>query len=230
MVTADTPVLLPPVLWRMSSRARRIILRLDLRRRAIVITLPAGATRQQGLRFLQSQSQWLAQAMADLPPPAVDQGQIWLEGQAIPILPTIILDGRTRLTDKGLHVGHPPEEHARHLLSFLKRRAESLFPPLFRQQSLRMDASPAKFSLRDVKSRWGSCTRQGRIMLSWRLIMAPPDIYTYVMVHELAHLRHFNHGPAFWALVDQYAPGGQLGRKKAEKWLSQNGAHLLAMI
>lgn len=223
-------MLSPPVLWRVSSRARRIILRLDIRKRAIIVTLPAGVTRQQGMRFLQSQSQWLTQAMSELPLSAIEQGHIWLEGQSISILPTTTLDGRTRLTDNGLHIGHPPEEHPRYLSAFLKRRAERIFPSLFQQESLRMGASPAKLTLRDVKSRWGSCTKQGRIMLSWRLIMAPPDIYTYVMVHELAHLSHFNHGPDFWALVDQYAPGGQLGRKKAEKWLSQNGAHLLAMI
>ncbi|MBA5727370.1 M48 family metallopeptidase [Bombella mellum] len=223
-------MLAPPVIWRVSSRARRVILRLDAHRRAIVVTLPPGVTRQQGMHFFQSQSQWIAQALEALPASAVERGQIWLEGTSIPILPTVMLDGRTRLTEAGLHVGHPPEEHARHLLSFLKRRAEALFPPLFRQQSLRMEARPTKFSLRDVRSRWGSCTRQGRIMLSWRLIMAPPDIYTYVMVHELAHLSHFNHGPDFWRLVDRHAPGGQPGRKKAEKWLSQNGACLLAMV
>lgn len=223
-------MLAPPVLWRTSSRARRIILRLDIRKRAIVITLPAGVTRQQGMRFLQSQSQWVAQALEKLPRSAVEQGEIWLEGTPTPILPTTEMDGRTRLTEAGLHIGHPPEEHSRYLRSFLKRRAETVFPPLFQQQSARMQANPAKLSLRDVRSRWGSCTRQGRIMLSWRLIMAPPDIYTYVMVHELAHLSHFNHGPDFWALVDQYAPGGGQGRRKAEKWLTQNGAHLLAMI
>lgn len=223
-------MLAPPVLWRVSSRAKRIILRLDIRKRAIVITLPVGVTRQQGMCFLQSQSQWIAQALEKLPRSAVEQGEIWLEGTPTPILPTTTLDGRTRLTETGLHIGHPPEEHSRYLLSFLKRRAEALFPPLFQQQSLRMNARPTKLSLRDVRSRWGSCTRQGRIMLSWRLIMAPPDIYTYVMVHELAHLSHFNHGPDFWKLVDQYAPDGQAGRKKAEKWLTQNGARLLAMV
>ncbi len=223
-------MLLPPLLWRHSARARRIILRLDLRKRAIVITLPPGVNRQQGMQFLQSQSQWLAQAMESLPRTAIEQGHIWLEGTIIPLLPTITMDGRTRLTEQGLHIGHPSDEHPRYVRSFLKRRAEALFPSLLQHHSQRMKTRPTKLSLRDVKSRWGSCTQQGHIMLSWRLIMAPPDIYNYVIVHELAHLTHFNHGPNFWALVDAYTPHGQSGRKKAEKWLAQNGANLLAMI
>ena len=60
---------------------------------------------------------------------------------------------------------------------------------------------PATISLRDPRSRWGSASRQGRLMFSWRLVLAPPEALETVVIHELAHLRIFGHGPRFWALV-----------------------------
>lgn len=223
-------MLTPPIIWRVSSRARRIILRLDARKRAIIITMPPHAKKEDGIHFLQSQYQWLIQALGELPPSAIEQGAIPIEGDTTPILPTTTLDGRTRLTKDGIHIGHPQSEHPVYLLSFLKKYAQKQLPPIFQQQSTYMNAQPTKLSLRDVKSRWGSCSRKGHIMLNWRLIMAPRPIATYVITHELAHLSHFNHGPSFWNLVDQYTPGGKIGRKEAEKWLTQNGIRLLSMI
>jgi hypothetical protein len=60
---------------------------------------------------------------------------------------------------------------------------------------------PAAISLRDPRSRWGSASRQGRLMFSWRLVLAPPEALETVVIHELAHLRVFGHGPRFWAVV-----------------------------
>jgi predicted metal-dependent hydrolase len=60
---------------------------------------------------------------------------------------------------------------------------------------------PAAVSLRDPRSRWGSASRQGRLMFSWRLVLAPPEALETVVIHELAHLRVFGHGPRFWAVV-----------------------------
>ena len=79
-----------------------------------------------------------------------------------------------------------------------------------------------RLTLRDTRSRWGSCSSQGALMYSWRLIMAPPDVLQYVAAHEIAHLSEMNHAPAFWALVGDlygdYAP--------ARSWLKENGAGL----
>ena len=72
---------------------------------------------------------------------------------------------------------------------------------------------PAALTLRDTRSRWGSCTSDGRIMLSWRLIGADPAIFRYVVAHELAHLRHMDHSPAFWSLVATMVPDWKEQRK-----------------
>ncbi len=82
----------------------------------------------------------------------------------------------------------------------------------------------AKFRLSSAKKRWGSCSSKGTISLSWRLIMAPPHVIDYVIVHELAHLKHFNHSSRFWSLVESILPNYSAARK----WLKQEG-HALCL-
>jgi len=79
-----------------------------------------------------------------------------------------------------------------------------------------------RLSLRDTRSRWGSCTADAGLMYSWRLIMAPPDVLRYVAAHEVAHLQEMNHSPAFWALVQQLYGDYRTPRG----WLRQHGAGL----
>jgi len=78
-------------------------------------------------------------------------------------------------------------------------------------------------TLKDTRSRWGSCTAQGQLSLSWRLIFAPPHVLDYVCAHEVAHRLEMNHSPRFWALVEQQSPH----RHAATLWLRQHGAALL---
>ena len=82
---------------------------------------------------------------------------------------------------------------------------------------------PTKITVRDTSSRWGSCSTSGTISLSWRLAFAPPEIMRYVIIHELAHIKHMDHSPAFWAQVSKLYGEG-VGRAKL--WLSKNGADL----
>jgi len=86
--------------------------------------------------------------------------------------------------------------------------------------------APTKVDIRDPRSRWGSASRKGRLMFSWRLVMAPSDSLETVVVHELAHLRVFGHGPAFWALVASRRPGHLADRA----WLRRNSHALHAAL
>jgi len=78
------------------------------------------------------------------------------------------------------------------------------------------------WALSSARTRWGSCTSQGIIRLNWRLVQAPPAVLDYVIAHELAHLRHMNHSPAFWAEVGRLYPGWQ----PARQWLKTHGDSL----
>ena len=77
--------------------------------------------------------------------------------------------------------------------------------------------------MKDTRSRWGSCTPDGTLMFCWRLVMAPPFVQDYVAAHEVAHLRHMNHGKRFWALVNRLTPHTDA----AIAWLHESGAGLL---
>lgn len=78
-----------------------------------------------------------------------------------------------------------------------------------------MGFGPKKLSIRGQSTRWGSCSGNGEISLNWKLISASPEVLDYVVVHELAHLKHMNHSPAFWELVAEFQPDF----KAAKKWL-----------
>ena len=82
---------------------------------------------------------------------------------------------------------------------------------------------PMRVSLRDTTTRWGSCSTSGTMSFSWRLAFAPMDVMRYVVMHELAHVRHMDHSPEFWATVRQLYG---FGVERAKRWLVQNGATL----
>ena len=82
--------------------------------------------------------------------------------------------------------------------------------------------SPNSISVKNYKSRWGSCSSKGDISYNWRIILAPPHIVNYVVVHELCHLRHMNHSPAYWKSVKQVFPDYLVCRK----WLKEKGINL----
>jgi hypothetical protein len=83
----------------------------------------------------------------------------------------------------------------------------------------------ARITMRDTRSRWGSCTSDGALMFSWRLIMTPPEVLDYVAAHEVAHLAEMNHSPAFWAVVAQLCPG----YAPLRDWLKREGGALQAI-
>lgn len=92
-----------------------------------------------------------------------------------------------------------------------------------RRRSAEMEASPARVTIRDQKSRWGSCSRLRNVAFNWRLVMAPPEVLDYVVVHELAHLLELSHSRRFWRIVECFSPDFAPRRK----WLRENGELLL---
>jgi hypothetical protein len=85
-----------------------------------------------------------------------------------------------------------------------------------------MGVRPVAFALRDPRSRWGSASRRGRLSFSWRLVLAPPEALDTVVVHELAHLQVFGHGPRFWSLVESQRPDHRVWRR----WLHDHATEL----
>ena len=114
----------------------------------------------------------------------------WLERQlAKAAAPTLGLDRLTLTAEQG------------------RREAHARISLIAQSEAAALGVSYARISLRDQRSRWGSCSTSGTLSFNWRLVLAPHDVLDYVVVHEICHLLEMNHGPDFWALVQQRRPG-----------------------
>ena len=106
--------------------------------------------------------------------------------------------------------------------TFLQEYCKLIMMPIISKKSNLFGKKIKKITFKDTKSRWGSCSSSGSIMINWRLIMAPPSVYNYVIIHELAHLVHMNHGLLFWKLVYELSPN----YSKDKEWLKKNGQEI----
>jgi predicted metal-dependent hydrolase len=104
----------------------------------------------------------------------------------------------------------------------LRARASAELPMRLRELAARHGVAVSRVSIRDQRTRWGSCGRDGHIALNWRLVLMPAWVRDYVIVHELMHLERLDHSPAYWALVAKACPDYQ----QARRWLREHGPSL----
>lgn len=107
-----------------------------------------------------------------------------------------------------------------------QKQARKILPPLTQSLAEELQLKVQRISIRNQKSRWGSCTASRKsISLNWRLILFPPSVMEYLIYHELAHLRYPHHGPRYWALVEKWKPD----YRECEQWLSRHGPVIMAL-
>ncbi|MAN56253.1 MAG: SprT family zinc-dependent metalloprotease [Paracoccus sp. (in: a-proteobacteria)] len=210
------------VLLRRSARARRMILRVPRDGGAPVLTLPSHIPEAEGRAFLESRLDWLRGASGRVPQPQrVQIGTAFpIEGRRL-----ILTPAQTRLARiEGDRLMLPANRPAGPVVqAFVKHLAHQRLGSACDRHAARLGRPFRAIVLRDTRSRWGSCTSDGRIMFSWRLAMAPPEVLDYVAAHEVAHLAHMDHSPRFWAAVEALKPG--YGTCRA--WLRRHGGDLL---
>jgi hypothetical protein len=212
------------VQWRRNARARRVSLRIDPSEGMVVVTLPPRAGRRAGMSLLMTHAAWVSDRLARLPT-MIRFG----DGEEIPVdgLPCRIRHlpqarGGAWLTDGELHVTGAPEFLCRRVTDFLRGEARRRFTAMVATKAEAAALRARRVIVKDTRSRWGSCAPDGSIALCWRLIMAPMFVQDYVVAHEVAHLRHMNHGPRFWDLVADLTPH----TAAAMMWLRAEGARL----
>lgn len=186
---------------RRSSRARRITLRISQLDGRVTLTLPKGVSEAAAVEFAEQKAPWirkhLARRVEDV---VVGVGQeIPVAGQMRLIVPGT--ERSVRLEDDKLLVPGAEAAVSRRAFGYLKTLARDRLAAASDHYAARLGQSYTGISIRDTRSRWGSCSSAGRLMYSWRLIMAPPEVLNYVAAHEVAHLAQMNHSPAFWAEV-----------------------------
>jgi predicted metal-dependent hydrolase len=195
----DLPV---PVEIRGIRGAKRLRLRLDEKRGVLKLTGPMRMNRKSALDWAAEQREWVAARLgAMLPPePFVPGAIIPIEGEDIRLEWNAAAPRTPRLADGVLVCGGPSEGFSRRIDAFLKRRAVETLSRETQEIAREASVTPRAVSIGDADTRWGSCSSSGRIRYSWRLIFAPPHVRRYVVAHEVAHLVHMDHGPAFKAL------------------------------
>ena len=214
----------PPIglTLRRSGRARRISLRVSGLDGKVTLTLPRGVPEREALAFAAEKQAWLRRQLDKRPGHQVvgmDE-ELPIQGVMHRIAPGA---GRRIIAQDGvLHVPGAEATLAPRLQAWLKAQARDRLAAASDHYAARLGRPYARLTLRDTRSRWGSCSSNGGLMYSWRLIMAPAPVLDYVAAHEVAHLAEMNHSPAFWATVDRLYPGYEPHRR----WLREHGATL----
>lgn len=223
--TFELPGGMARIEWRRSARARRVSLRIDPCGGAVIVTLPLRAGRGAGVALLMSHANWVTDRLAALPDIVRFENGASVPINGVPLTIRHAPQARGGVWIEGavLHVSGAPEFLRRRVLDFLRAEARRRLSVQATAKAALIGSPVRRVSVKDTRSRWGSCTSDGSLAFCWRLIMAPPFVQDYVVAHEVAHLRHMNHGKRFWALVEKLTPHTEAG----VKYLRGEGSRLL---
>ena len=214
----------PEPVIRRHPRARRMKLRVDPESGQAQLTLPTGLAERAGHAFIRENESWIAAQRARLIPrqPFIHGLEIPLLGQPVAIVHDPDMGRKVLLDGVLLRVGGPADHVNRRVTEWLKSQARDrlirLAPPLAAQ----IGRQVGQIRVADPRTRWGSCSGRGTLSFNWRLVLAPEHVFDYVCAHEVAHLKHMDHSPAFWAVVARLHDDPS----RAQAWLKDNGRAL----
>jgi hypothetical protein len=206
------------------ARARRYVLRLSVHGEAVV-TVPRRGSMREARRFAEAHRAWIARERAA-------QAEAVARARPLAVGDLVMVAGAQRAIQgagpQQLTVGEetiPLErddvhESVRH---WLRASARAVLPARLRQLAVEHALAVRAVSIRNQRTRWGSCSSDGRISLNWRLVQMPDTVRDYVLLHELMHLRVRNHSPRFWREVERVCPDYETARR----WLREQGRGLL---
>jgi predicted metal-dependent hydrolase len=209
-------------------RAKRYIMRVRPDG-ALRVTIPRGGSRAEAIRFAERHLAWAVRQRTRMRERSADAAPSWQDGTAI------LLDGvPQRITIE--HVADRPVARLgplsapvgadgdvrKALKAAMRAAAERELPPQLLTLAASHDLAVRRVTIRDQRSRWGSCSRSGTIALNYRLIQMPPAVRRYILLHELAHLVHQNHSRRYWTLVESMDPAF----RESERWLKTSGQSL----
>ena len=219
----------PTLRLSVNPRARRLSVRIDARAGEAVVIAPTERGLTQAVAFARTKGVWIAERLAVQPKGRpLEPGQvISLRGRPVRLEATPGA-GAARLVEEGtvIRSGGEGEAYARRVENLLKREARQTLEERTEHHLRALGQRPVKVSIADTKSRWGSCSPHNRtIRYSWRVIMAPPPVIDYLAAHEVAHLVHADHSPAYWSVVERLIGD----HKPYRKWLRDYGGALHAV-
>ena len=215
-----------------SKRARR--LRVTVKDAQVTVTLPTGVRVEEAEKLLQQNSAWLLRHLDAAPrrkakDKTLPANVILLRGEAtrIEVIEEAGRQARLKVEESAgrliVRVPAGTRSTPRQLVApWLRQRARVEVEAMVRRQATRMGVTVRSISIRDQRTRWGSCSSLGSLSFNWRLVMAPRAVLEYVVIHELAHRLQQNHSKAFWQVVARFYPD----YKAARAWLRGNASLL----
>jgi predicted metal-dependent hydrolase len=214
-----------PLVVQRHRLAQRMRLRFDGARGEARLTIPQRMALSGALRWAAEQAHWVEQQRLRMAGAVciADGALIPVEGRPVRLVAS---GGRARyvaLEEDVLIVGGPADLAGTRAVRWLQVRARALLTAETEALAAGHDLPLRSVSIGDPRTRWGSCAANGAIRYSWRLVLAPPSVRQATVAHEVAHLRHMNHGPDFHALVRAISPADP---DAARAWLRREGAGL----
>lgn len=214
-----------PIELRRHSTAKRLTLRLAPDGSAVRVTLPRWGRSAEAVRFAASRRDWLEAQLAKVPraQDPLQRGTLRHRGEQLAIDWRAGLPRRPAITDGKLRVGGPRETLAKRLQRWLEGEAQVLMQTDLAELAPRAGTALPTLRLSRAQRRWGSCSSGGVVRINWRLVQAPDFVRRSVVAHEVAHLVHFDHSPAFHAFLERIY-GAPLAQ--ADSWLRDHGRSL----
>jgi predicted metal-dependent hydrolase len=218
-----------PVAVKRRASARRMTLRVSQATGEITLTLPERADFATARDFAERHGGWIAARIARRPEAVPFEPGAVIPFRGVPhrIVYAARLRGLTCATtdEQGAAIIEVAGERMhvpRRVQDFLRRAALEDLEQAVAKHTATLGIPARKITIRDTRSRWGSCSSKGHLNFSWRLILAPPLVLDYLAAHEVAHLKEMNHSHRFWALTRKLCPRTD----EAEAWLKRHGATL----
>jgi predicted metal-dependent hydrolase len=223
-LTIDDQVI--AIALRRNAKAKRLTLRMNRSGDGAVLTMPLRASVVEAARFVETSKLWVANQLLKVKPSTIvsDGSVVTFQGEPHKVSAIGGTRGLVHLADGENTIVVPgASAHVnRRLEDWLKGNAKLALVAATARYATAMNLRYSKISIRDQKTRWGSCSSSGELSYSWRLVLAPPFVLDYVAAHEVAHLAEMNHGPRFWRLVLTHCARAS----DAKRWLKAHGHDL----
>ena len=216
-----------PIALKRHSRARRLTLRLAPDGSEVRLTLPHWCSTKEAIAFVHARKEWLNAQLERIPensPPEAG-GTLLYRGRSLLIDWQEVARRMPVLGDSIVTLGGPRDKLAGRLQRWLEKEALAIMKQDLTLYCERADRATPQLRLSRAQRRWGSCSSGGTVRINWRLIQAPDFVRQSVVAHEVAHLVHFDHSPAFKALLQDVYGGPTT---EADAWLREHGRELYA--
>jgi len=209
---------------RLNPRARRMIVKVNPATGEVCVTVRSQRGLPAALDFARGEKDWIARQLAKVPKPLplVPGTSVPLRGTPHEIRAAAKGPAPVWCADGVIWVRGEAAHSPRRVLDFLKKEARKTFEARALDHGERLGVKPARITVRDTTSRWGSCSSARSLSFSWRLILTPGFVLDYVVAHEVAHIRQMNHSPRFWAEVKKLVPD----IAAPQRWLKAHGRDL----